>query len=96
MKRAATLLVVLAMMGCANQSKESVFPPDNSADAAACREEAIRDPRIKEMRRSVYIGFQAQEENLSNEIISTQRRTYFDCMAQRGHVRRGGVERVRP
>ena len=96
MKRAATLLVVLAVMGCATQSQESIFPPDTSADAAACREEeAMRDPKLSAMRRSVYVGFQAQEERLSNEIIATQRGTYFDCMAQRGHVRRGGVERVR-
>ena len=95
MKRAATLLVVLAVMGCATQSQESIFPPDTSADAAGCREEAMRDPKLSAMRRSVYVGFQAQEERLSNEIIATQRGTYFDCMAQRGHVRRGGVERVR-
>lgn len=95
MKRAATLLAVLAVMGCATQSQESIFPPDTSADAAACREEAMRDPKLSAMRRSVYVGFQAQEERLSNEIIATQRGTYFDCMAQRGHVRRGGVERVR-
>ena len=95
MKRAATLLMVLAVAGCATQSREDIFPPDTSADAAACREEARRDPTLSAMRHSVYVGFQAQEERLSNEIIATQRRTYFDCMAQRGHVRRGGVERVR-
>lgn len=95
MKRTATLLVVLAMMGCAGESKEAIFPPDTSADAAACREEATRDPKLQEMRHSIYLGFQAQDERVSNQIIETQRRSYFDCMSQRGHVRRGGVERVR-
>jgi hypothetical protein len=50
MKRAATLLVVLAVMGCATQSQESIFPPDTSADAAACREEAMRDRKNCAMR----------------------------------------------
>jgi hypothetical protein len=95
MKTAAALLVVLAVAGCASQSREDIFPPDTSEDAAACREEARRDPALRDLRRSVFIGFQAQEEALRNEIITTQRRTYFDCMALRGHARQGGVERVR-
>jgi len=41
------------------------------------------------------IFLQAQEERVRNEIVATQRRTYFDCMALRGHARQGGVERVR-
>lgn len=95
MKRAAALLALLGMMGCGSEPREAIFPPDTSADAATCREEATRDPKLQDMRRSTYLGYQAQEESLSNQIIETQRRTYFDCMAQRGHVRRGGVERVR-
>jgi hypothetical protein len=47
------------------------------------------------LRHSTFIGFPAQEEALRNEIVTTQRRTYFDCMALRGHTRQGGVERVR-
>ncbi|MCA3275239.1 MAG: hypothetical protein ING16_15345 [Roseomonas sp.] len=95
MKTAAALLVVLAVAGCAGQSREDIFPPDTSADAAACREEARRDPALRDLRHSIFIGFQAQEERVRNEIIATQRRTYFDCMALRGHARQGGVERVR-
>ena len=95
MKRAATLLMVLAMAGCASQSRQEIFPPDTSEDAAACREEARRDPALRDLRRSTFIGFPAQEEALRNEIVTTQRRTYFDCMALRGHARQGGVERVR-
>ncbi len=95
MKTAAALLVVLVVAGCASQSREDIFPPDTSEDAAACREEARRDPALRDLRRSIFIGFQAQEEALRNEIITTQRRTYFDCMALRGHARQGGVERVR-
>ena len=95
MKRAATLLMVLAMAGCASQSRQEIFPPDTSADAAACREEAQRDPALRDLRHSTFIGFPAQEEALRNEIVTTQRRTYFDCMALRGHARQGGVERVR-
>jgi hypothetical protein len=37
----------------------------------------------------------AQADRVRNEIVATQRRTYFDCMALRGHPRQGGVERVR-
>jgi hypothetical protein len=95
MKTAAALLVVLAVAGCAGQSREDIFPPDTSADAAACREEARRDPALRDLRRSIFIGFAAQEERVRNEIVATQRRTYFDCMALRGHARQGGVERVR-
>lgn len=95
MKTAAAFLVVMFVAGCASQSREDIFPPDTSADAAACREEAQRDPALRDMRRSTFIGFQAQEEALRNEIVTTQRRTYFDCMALRGHARQGGVERVR-
>lgn len=95
MKTAAAFLVVMLMAGCASQSRQEIFPPDTSADAAACREEAQRDPALRDMRRSTFIGFQAQEEALRNEIVTTQRRTYFDCMALRGHARQGGVERVR-
>jgi len=95
MKTAAALLVVLAMAGCAIQSREDIFPPDSSADAAAFRAEAQRDPALSDMRRSTFIGFPAQDESLRNEIVTTQRRTYFDCMALRGHTRQGGVERVR-
>jgi hypothetical protein len=95
MKRAATLLIVLAVAGCASQSREDIFPPDASEDAAACREEARRDPALRDLRRSTFIGFPAQEEALRNEIVTTQRRTYFECMALRGHTRQGGVERVR-
>ena len=95
MKRVATLLMVLAVAGCASQSRDDIFPPDTSADAAACREEARRDPALRNLRHSTFIGFQAQEEALRNEIVTTQRRTYFDCMALRGHPRQGGVERVR-
>ena len=95
MKRAATLLMVLAMAGCASQPREDIFPPDTSADAAACREEARRDPALRDLRHSSFIGFQAQEERVRNEIVALQRRTYFDCMALRGHTRQGGVERVR-
>ncbi len=95
MKRVATLLMVLAVAGCASQSRDDIFPPDTSADAAACREEARRDPALRSLRHSTFIGFQAQEEALRNEIVTTQRRTYFDCMALRGHPRQGGVERVR-
>ena len=95
MKTAAALLVVLAVAGCAGQSREDIFPPDTSADAAACREEARRDPALRDLRHSIFIGFAAQEERVRNEIIATQRRTYFDCMALRGHARQGGVERVR-
>jgi hypothetical protein len=95
MKRLATLLMVLAVAGCATQSRDDIFPPDTSADAAACREEARRDPALRNLRHSTFIGFQAQEEALRNEIVTTQRRTYFDCMALRGHPRQGGVERVR-
>jgi hypothetical protein len=95
MKAAAALLVVLAMAGCAGQSREDIFPPDTSADAAACREEARRDPALRDLRHSTFIGFPAQEEALRNEIIAMQRRTYFDCMALRGHTRQGGVERIR-
>jgi hypothetical protein len=95
MKRAATLLVVLAVAGCASQSRQEIFPPDTSEDAAACREEARRDPALRDLRRSTFIGFPAQEEALRNEIVTIQRRTYFDCMALRGHARQGGVERVR-
>ena len=95
MKAAAVLLVALALLGCATQSREDIFPPDTSADAAACREEARRDPALRDLRHSTFIGFPAQEEALRNEIIATQRRTYFDGMALRGHTRQGGVERVR-
>lgn len=95
MKAAAVFLVALAVAGCASQSREDIFPPDTSADAATCREEARRDPALRELRQSTFIGFQAQEERLRNEIVTTQRRTYFDCMALRGHARQGGVERVR-
>ena len=95
MKTAAAFLVALAVAGCASQTRQEIFPPDTSADAAACREEAQRDPALRDLRRSTFIGFQAQEEALRNEIVSTQRRTYFDCMALRGHARQGGVERVR-
>lgn len=95
MKAAAAFLVALAVAGCASQSREEIFPPDTSEDAAACREEARRDPALVALRRSIFIGFPAQEEQWRNEIIATQRRTYFDCMALRGHARQGGVERVR-
>jgi len=95
MKAAAVFLVALAVAGCASQSRDDIFPPDTSEDAAACREEARRDPALRDLRRSIFIGFPAQEEALRNEIIATQRRTYFDCMALRGHARQGGVERVR-
>ncbi|MCA3356576.1 MAG: hypothetical protein ING02_01160 [Roseomonas sp.] len=95
MKAAAALLLALAVAGCASQSREDIFPPDTSEDAAACREEARRDPALRNLRHSTFIGFPAQEEALRNEIIATQRRTYFDCMALRGHARQGGVERVR-
>jgi hypothetical protein len=95
MKRVATMLMVLAMAGCAGQSRQEIFPPDTSEDAAACREEARRDPALRDLRHSIFIGFQAQEERVRNEIVATQRRTYFDCMALRGHARQGGVERVR-
>jgi hypothetical protein len=95
MKAAAVFLVALALAGCASQSREDIFPPDTSEDAAACREEAQRDPALRDLRRSIFIGFQAQEERVRNEIVATQRRTYFDCMALRGHARQGGVERVR-
>ena len=95
MKIAAAFLVVMAVAGCASQSRQEIFPPDTSADAAACREEAQRDPALRDLRRSTFIGFPAQEEALRNEIVTTQRRTYFECMALRGHTRQGGVERVR-
>ena len=95
MKIAAAFLVVMAAAGCASQSRQEIFPPDTSADAAACREEAQRDPALRDLRRSTFIGFPAQEEALRNEIVTIQRRTYFDCMALRGHARQGGVERVR-
>jgi hypothetical protein len=95
MKSAAAFLVALAMAGCASQPREDIFPPDTSADAAACREEARRDPALRDLRHSSFIGFQAQEERVRNEIVALQRRTYFDCMALRGHTRQGGVERVR-
>jgi hypothetical protein len=95
MKTAAAFLVVMLVAGCASQSRQEIFPPDASEDAAACREEARRDPALRDLRRSTFIGFPAQEEALRNEIIATQRRTYFDCMALRGHTRQGGVERVR-
>ena len=95
MKIAAAFLVVMAAAGCASQSRQEIFPPDTSEDAAACREEAQRDPALRDLRRSTFIGFPAQEEALRNEIVTTQRRTYFDCMALRGHARQGGVERVR-
>ena len=95
MKTAAAFLVVLAVAGCTGQSREDVFPPDTSADAAACREEARRDPALRDLRRSMFPGFDAQAERVRNEIVATQRRTYFDCMALRGHARQGGVERVR-
>jgi hypothetical protein len=95
MKTAAVFLVVMAVAGCASQSRQEIFPPDTSADAAACREEAQRDPALRDLRHSTFIGFPAQEEALRNEIVTTQRRTYFDCMALRGHARQGGVERVR-
>ena len=95
MKAAAAFLVVMAVAGCASQSRQEIFPPDTSADAAACREEAQRDPALRDLRRSTFIGFQAQEEALRIEIVTTQRRTYFDCMALRGHARQGGVEPVR-
>ena len=89
------LLAALAMAGCASQSREDIFPPDTSEDAAACREEARRDPALRDLRHSTFIGFPVQEERLSNEIVATQRQTYFECMALRGHTLRGGVERVR-
>ena len=95
MKAAAAFLVVMLVAGCASKSREDIFPPDTSEDAAACREEAQRDPALRALRRSTFIGFPAQEEALRNEIVTTQRRTYFDCMALRGHARQGGVERVR-
>jgi hypothetical protein len=95
MKAAAAFLVALVVAGCANQSREDIFPPDTSADAAACREEARRDPALRDLRRSMFPGVEAQAERVQNEIIATQRRTYFDCMALRGHARQGGVERVR-
>ena len=95
MKVAAAFLVALAMAGCASKPREDIFPPDTSADAAACREEARRDPALRDLRHSSFIGFQAQEERVRNEIVALQRRTYFDCMALRGHTRQGGVERVR-
>lgn len=95
MKAAAGWLVVALLAGCASQSQEAIFPPDNSADAAACREEALRDPKLKEMRHSLYVGFQAQEDRLRNQMVEAQRSSYSECMALRGHTRRGGVERVR-
>jgi hypothetical protein len=94
MKTAAAFLVVMLVAGCTGQSRQEIFPPDTSEDAAACREEARRDPALRDLRHSTFIGPQAQEEALSNEIVATQRRTYFDCMALRGHARQGGVERV--
>ena len=95
MRTMVALLAALAMAGCASQSREDIFPPDTSEDAAACREEARRDPALRDLRRSTVIGVPAQEEALRNEIVTTQRRTYFECMALRGHARQGGVERVR-
>ena len=95
MKAAAAFLVAMFVAGCASQSREDVFPPDTSADAAACREEAQRDPALRDLRHSIFIGPPAQDQALDNQIVTTQRRTYFDCMALRGHARQGGVERVR-
>ena len=95
MKTAAAFLVMMTLAGCASQSRQEIFPPDTSEDAAACREEARRDPALRDLRHSIFIGFQAQEEALRNEIVTTQRRTYFECMVLRGHTRQGGVERVR-
>jgi hypothetical protein len=94
MKTAAAFLVVMLMAGCVSKSREEIFPPDTSADAAACREEAQRDPALRDLRHSTFIGPPAQEEALRKEIVATQRRTYFDCMALRGYARQGGVERV--
>ena len=95
MKIAAAFLVVMAVAGCTGQARQEIFPPDTSADAAACREEAQRDPALRDLRHSIFIGPPAQDQALDNQIVATQRRAYFDCMALRGHARQGGVEPVR-
>ena len=95
MKAAAGFLMGLMLVGCAAQQQEPIFPPDQSADAAACREEAQRDPALQRIRHSVNVEYNSQMQRVQEQLVHAQRRSYFDCMALRGHGRRGGVERVR-
>lgn len=94
MRRVLPVLLLLA--GCGGGVINEALPQEPGPDAAACREEATRDPEARRIASSWTQGNLAQQDRVRRELRETLLRSYNACMIRRGARSTGGVERVRP
>ena len=90
------LPVLLLLAGCDGGLIHEALPREPGPDAAACREEASRDPEARRVAASWTSGNLAQQDRVRRELRETLRRSYNACMIRRGARSTGGVEPVRP
>lgn len=90
------LPVLLVLAGCGAGVSDESLPREPGPDAAACREEATRDPEARRVASSTTPGNLAQEDRVRRELREVLLRSYNACMVRRGARSRGGVEAVRP
>lgn len=94
MIRALPLLILLA--GCGGGVLNESLPQEPGPDAAACREEVLRDPELRRIAASMTSENLAQNDRVRRELREAIPRAYNACMTRRGVQPQGGVEPVRP
>jgi hypothetical protein len=94
MIRVLPLLVLLA--ACGGGVIGESLPQEPGPDAAACREETLRDPDLRGIASSFTSENLAQNDRVRRELREAIPRVYNACMIRRGARPQGGVEPVRP
>jgi hypothetical protein len=94
MIRVVPLLLLLA--ACGGGVLNESLPQEPGPDAAACREEVLRDPDLRRIASAMTSENLAQNDRVRRELREGIARSYNACMIRRGARPQGGVEPVRP
>ncbi|PWS38388.1 phosphoribosylamine--glycine ligase [Falsiroseomonas bella] len=94
----ALALPALLAAGCGSTPEERRVAAElpNDPVVAECRQEARRDPSVRNVWREMNPSNRTQEDRLTAMAVEAESNAFDACLRRRGVIRSGGVERVRP
>ena len=66
----------------------------NDPVVAECRQEARRDPSVRNAWRGMNAGNRTLEDRVTAAAVEAESNAFDACLRRRGVIRSGGVERV--
>lgn len=96
MTRPLALPLLLVLAACGGGVVNEAMPQEPGPDAAACRQEAERDPEVQRIADSLVPTIPDNVYRVRQQLLVAIPRAYNECMIRRGARPAGGVERIRP